>query len=188
MPATALSRPFQSQDNPPSDNTQSMDPGSESQRPMPKKGSNGPSKWTGKRVAIVTLIVVMVVFTIVLVVTLPIELRPRSSYRVARVDPSYYNGANRPKRVLENFPDPGLLQVNGTWYAFGTNEANNDTEVPRVPVAISSDFLNWTKLESRQVLLPDGDWETDVNHWAPDAMQRVSTAGSLRLYENNVLV
>ena len=162
----------------PSDSTQSMDPGSESQRPMPEKGSNGPSTWTGKRIAIVTMFVVMAVFTIILVVTLPIELRPRSSYRVARVDSSYYDGANRPKRVLENFPDPGLLQVNGTWYAFGTNEANNDTEVPRVPVAMSLDFINWTKLESRQVLLPDGDWETDVNHWAPDAMQRVSTAGS----------
>lgn len=152
-----------------------MDPGAKSQRPVPEKGTRKLGTWTGKRIATTVLVVVMVVFTIVLVVTLPIELHTRGS-RSDRTDPSYYDEANRPRRVLDNFPDPGLLQVNGTWYAYGTNEANNNTEVPRVPVAISSDFLHWNKLDSRQVLLPDGGWETNVNHWAPDTMQRVSAS------------
>lgn len=129
------------------------------------------SIWTGKRIAYLSLAVGMVVVTIVLVVTLSVVLTRSGS----RDDPSYHNEANRPRLVLGNFPDPGLIQVNnGTWFAYGTIAKINSTEVPQVPVAMSPDFTNWTKLAGYDALPKVGAWETDMNHYAPDVFQRVS--------------
>lgn len=142
--------------------------------PSPGKPKQ-PWTWTRKRLALLVLIVVAAVVIIVLVITLPVVLLRRGS----RDDPSYYIEANRPRRVLGNFPDPGLLRVNNTWYAYGTNAETNVTEVSNVPVAISHDFTNWTKLADHDVLPTEGDWEANVNHWTPDAIQRVSKQKSL---------
>lgn len=130
--------------------------------------------WTRKKLALLVLIAVVAVVIIVLVITLPVVLLRRGS----RDDPSYHIEANRPRRVLGNFPDPGLLRVNNTWYAYGTNAETNVTGVSNVPVAISHDFTNWTKLADHDVLPTEGDWEANVNHWAPDAIQRVSNTYS----------
>ena len=137
--------------------------------PSPRK-SKQPWTWTRKKITLLSLIAVVAVVIIVLVITLPIVLLRRDS----RDDPSYHIEANCPRRVLGNFPDPGLLRVNNTWYSYGTNAETNVTEVPNVPVAISHDFTNWTKLADHDVLPTEGDWEANVNHWAPDAIQRVS--------------
>ena len=126
-----------------------------------------PSTWT-QRLILAAMIAGII---IILVVTLPIELHPRDPPD----DPSYHDEANRPKRVLDNFPDPGLLRINDTWFAYGTNAETNDTEVPNVAVATSHDFINWTRLADPEILPFSGEWEDDDNHWAPDVIQRVST-------------
>ena len=135
-----------------------------------------PWTWTRKKLALLVLIAVAGVIIIVLVITLPVVLLRRGPPD----DPSYHIEANRPRRVLGNFPDPGLLRVNNTWYAYGTNAETNVTEVANVPVAISHDFTNWTKLADHDVLPTEGHWEANVNHWAPDAIQRVSKQKSPR--------
>lgn len=126
-----------------------------------------PSSWTQN----IILAAMIAGIIIILAVTLPIELHPRDPPD----DPSYHAEANRPKRVLDNFPDPGLLRINGTWFAYGTNAETNDTEVPNVPVATSHDFKNWTRLADPEILPFSGEWEDDDNHWAPDVIRRVST-------------
>lgn len=137
--------------------------------PSPEK-SKQPWTWTRKKLVLLVLIAVVAVIIIVLVITLPVVLLRRGS----RDDPSYHIEANRPRRVLGNFPDPGLLRVNNTWYSYGTNAETNVTGVFNVQVAVSHDFTNWTKLADHDVLPSEGDWEANVNHWAPDAIQRVS--------------
>ena len=145
----------------------------ESAPEQPSTEERKPSSiWTKKRIAYLGLAVVMVVVIIVLVVTLSVVLTRSNS----RDNPSYHNEANRPRHVLGNFPDPGLIQVdNGTWLAYGTNARINNTKVPRVPVAMSPDFTNWTKVAGYDALPKLGAWETNMNHYAPDVIQRVSS-------------
>lgn len=69
-----------------------------------------------------------------------------------------------------DFPDPGFVQADdGTWYAFGTN-GNNRT----VQVAKSTDFKTWTLLD-KEALPTLAGWETQIDHWAPDVVRRVTT-------------
>lgn len=145
----------------------------ESAPKQPSTEEHKPSSiWTRKRIAYLGLAMVMVVVIVVLVVTLSVVLTRSNT----RHDPSYHNESNRPKRVLGNFPDPGLIRVdNGTWLAYGTNARINNTKVPRVPVAMSTDFTNWAKLAEYDALPKLGAWETNMNHYAPDVIQRVSS-------------
>ena len=39
----------------------------------------------------------------------------------------------------KNFPDPGVLRVGDTWFAYGTNDA-----VDNVPLLTSPDLVHWT--------------------------------------------
>lgn len=84
---------------------------------------------------------------------------------------------NTPKEGLaieKNFPDPGFVYFNKTWYAFATNSIVNDlSEVFHVPVAVSSDFKHWN-ITGRDALPTLTDWETSKDHWAPDVIRRVS--------------
>lgn len=74
--------------------------------------------------------------------------------------------------ITENFPDPSVIYADGKWYAFATNNG-----VYNVPVAESTDFLNWTVLA--QDALPDaGVWSDGTNVWAPDVVQLVSFAST----------
>lgn len=43
--------------------------------------------------------------------------------------------------VIDNFPDPSIIEVDGTWYAFGTGRGST-----HVSMARSSDFATWEKL------------------------------------------
>ena len=38
----------------------------------------------------------------------------------------------------DNFPDPGVIPADGTWYAYGTNNASAN-----VPVMTSPDLVSW---------------------------------------------
>lgn len=97
-------------------------------------------------------------------------------------DHSYYLEENRPVFALVNFPDPGLIQHNGTWYAYGTNPKKKNPHTIHVPVATSTDFINWTLHEDYDAMPTLGTWEKKVNHWAPDVIQRVSIPMSISSY------
>lgn len=96
-------------------------------------------------------------------------------YRSKHPSPSYSVEKNKPIWALWDFPDPGLIEHNGTWYAFGTNPRKNNPATIHVPVATSSNFVNWTLLKHYDAMPTVGGWERKINHWAPDVIQRVST-------------
>lgn len=107
--------------------------------------------------------------------------------------------------LVANFPDPTILQHNGTWYAFATNNAAGILEQPtnsssyeygtsNVQVATSTDFVNWTLLSSSYDPLPrTGEWVQQglterpppiprANVWAPAVLQRPSDGKFIMYY------
>ncbi|KAJ5573972.1 Glycoside hydrolase family 43 [Penicillium hispanicum] len=141
--------------------------------------------WARRGIAIFSVLVFLGVALIVLVITLPIVLtRERDNdqgndlgdhwtpYVPKHDDPSYQVSENHPVYAVHDFPDPGLIQHNGTWYAFGTNPKKNDPHTIHVPVATSTNFVNWTLHEGYDAMPKIGNWEKQVNHWAPDVIQR----------------
>jgi len=61
-----------------------------------------------------------------------------------------------------DFPDPDLLEVDGTFYAYATNTAGAN-----VQVATSTDLVSWEQLEVDALpTLPD--WATPGKTWAPE--------------------
>ena len=68
--------------------------------------------------------------------------------------------------ITANFPDPAFIDVNGTYYAFATNNG-----VQNIQIATSPDFDTWTVTGSDALpTLPS--WATG-NVWAPDVTQVV---------------
>ncbi|OJD16686.1 hypothetical protein AJ78_03156 [Emergomyces pasteurianus Ep9510] len=99
------------------------------------------------------------------------------------IDFSKRRDSGMPRKVLANFPDPGLLAYNGTWYAFGTNPTVNDDDddtkfhVPvAMPVGGSDDrdggFFGEWKHTGRDALPEVAMWETKRDHWAPDVITK----------------
>jgi hypothetical protein len=141
--------------------------------------------FTKRRIIILSALGFLIVAILVLVITLPIVLTrahkhkdPGDVYKLyptKHEDPSYRILENKPVYAIHNFPDPGLLNHNGTWYAYGTNPHKHDPLSIHVPVATSTDFVNWTLHEGYDAMPTLGDWEVAVNHWAPDVIQRVSS-------------
>ncbi|MFC4453828.1 glycoside hydrolase family 43 protein [Deinococcus sonorensis] len=66
--------------------------------------------------------------------------------------------------IAEDFPDPDILQVGKTYYAYSTN-AGGQT----VPVFRSADLVHWDAVGDAMPVLPD--WATGGNTWAPDVMK-----------------
>jgi hypothetical protein len=67
--------------------------------------------------------------------------------------------------VYGGLPDPMALEVDGTYYAYGTGE--------RFPMARSSDFVHWTGIGPAMTARPKwvpqtGEW----NPWAPSVLRR----------------
>jgi beta-xylosidase len=63
----------------------------------------------------------------------------------------------------ENFPDPGAILVDGTWYAYGTNNTGAN-----VPVMTSPDLVAWTPAGDA---MPEvGSWADTGNTWAPEVI------------------
>ncbi|RAL06052.1 glycoside hydrolase family 43 protein [Aspergillus ibericus CBS 121593] len=133
--------------------------------PSPEEqGTRASMIWTRKRVVLLVIMIFLGVAIIVVVIAVPVVLLDDGS---SSDDPSYHNQSNRPIRVVDDFPDPGLVHVNGTWYAYGTN-----ANVPHVPVATSPNFTTWTRRQGYDALPILSSWETNVDHYAPDVIQR----------------
>ncbi|CAM4362739.1 glycoside hydrolase family 43 protein [Deinococcus marmoris] len=64
----------------------------------------------------------------------------------------------------ENFPDPGLLRVGQTYYAYATNSANAN-----VPHAVSRDLVRWEVVGDAMPVLPP--WVKGGRTWAPEVTQ-----------------
>lgn len=78
--------------------------------------------------------------------------------------------------ISSNFADPAIIHVDGTSYAFATNNRGVGTDLVRVQVATSTDNQTWTLLEHHDALPQVGAWETGVRVWAPDVVRLVKQA------------
>src|ERR1700753_1213155 len=71
-----------------------------------------------------------------------------------------------------DFPDPAVIQVQNTWYAFATNSKGIN-----VQLASSPDFNNWNVLQKDALpQLPNWVNANNPEVWAPDVIQRVCSA------------
>jgi arabinan endo-1,5-alpha-L-arabinosidase len=71
--------------------------------------------------------------------------------------------------IDQDFPDPDVLQVDGTYYAYATNGQNRN-----VQVATSTDLETWEVL-SEDALPELPSWVIPGKTWAPDVTQIDST-------------
>ena len=71
--------------------------------------------------------------------------------------------------ITANFPDPGFVYTQGTYYAFGTNNGKQN-----IPLATSADFNTWT-VTGQDALPTIPTWSTGAI-WAPDVIQLVSSS------------
>src|SRR5213082_2418195 len=70
-----------------------------------------------------------------------------------------------------DFPDPFVLQVGGTYYAYATNRGLN------VPTIRSTDLVHWTSVGDALPHLPS--WAGPDHTWAPSV---IAAAGKYVLY------
>ena len=68
--------------------------------------------------------------------------------------------------ITANFPDPGFVYAQGTYYAFGTNNGQQN-----IPTAVSQDFNQWD-LTGQDALPNIPSWSSGAI-WAPDVIQLV---------------
>ncbi|KAL1584703.1 hypothetical protein WHR41_06910 [Cladosporium halotolerans] len=83
--------------------------------------------------------------------------------------------------VDTDFPDPSIIRVGSTWYAFGTQSIYDHTNI-KVQFATSSDFNTWSLHEGHDALRTLPPWVDASNPkvWAPDVFQLDD--GSFMLY------
>jgi GH43 family beta-xylosidase len=72
-----------------------------------------------------------------------------------------------------NFPDPGAVFVDGTYYAFATNGNGRNVQAAR-----STDLVHWTTLPDALPAL--SSWAVSGRTWAPDVA--VTASGRYNLY------
>lgn len=76
-----------------------------------------------------------------------------------------------------NFPDPSIVDVDGTSYVFGTVDGAGHN----VPMVSNADFTNaggWSAITDAfpgtdVPAMGDGGWATQMSTWAPDVNQLV---------------
>jgi beta-xylosidase len=75
--------------------------------------------------------------------------------------------------ISSDFPDPAIIKVGDTWYAFGTQSVYDYTNV-KVQIATSNDFYSWSLRGGQDVLRNLPSWVSQSNPkvWAPDVFQR----------------
>jgi beta-xylosidase len=73
-----------------------------------------------------------------------------------------------------NFPDPGVLLVDGVFYAFATNASGNN-----VPLARSTDLVRWSMLPDAMPSLASWVQPVRSNVWAPEP---IAMGKEFRLY------
>lgn len=73
--------------------------------------------------------------------------------------------------IESDFPDPSIIKVGNTWYAFGTQSLYDYKNI-KVQVASSPDFTTWTLHENHDALRTLGAWVDASNPlvWAPDVV------------------
>lgn len=83
--------------------------------------------------------------------------------------------------VTTDFPDPAIIKVDNTWYAFGTQSAFDYKDI-KIQVATSTDFNSWSIVQGKDAVgkLPSWVNSTDPLVWAPDVIQRDD--GSFLMY------
>ena len=147
-------------------------------------------------------IIIIVILVPVLVTVLRKNKNNQQQPQQGQQGPSPINLA-----IDENFPDPSLVLHNGTWFAFGTNDAagilkqnqqHNDSgviaDVGNIQLATSTDFMNWTLLDTSHDPLPEvGMWANrdltakgprvpKANVWAPAILKRPSDGKYVLFY------
>jgi beta-xylosidase len=65
-----------------------------------------------------------------------------------------------------NFPDPGMIEVDGTYYAYATNGASKNVQLAR-----STDLLRWEQLTDAMPSLPVWAQLGGGYVWAPEVME-----------------
>jgi hypothetical protein len=83
--------------------------------------------------------------------------------------------------VDRNFPDPTIIHLDGTSYAFATNNRGVGGKMIHVQMATSTDNETWTYLQGQDALPQVGAWSTGGRVWAPDVVQVVRIAEEARL-------
>jgi hypothetical protein len=84
----------------------------------------------------------------------------------------------------QNFPDPSILEVGGTWYAYsGASGPANTSPYTNVQVATSRNFEDWTISTSTAPLPTVGQWalQSGPKVWCPDVLQIVSESKHIRI-------
>lgn len=82
-------------------------------------------------------------------------------------------GTFRNPVFADNFPDPGVIEADGTWYAYGTN-----TSAANVPMLTSTTLVAWQPAGDA---LPElGRWASRGNTWAPEVVR--TAGGDFALY------
>jgi GH43 family beta-xylosidase len=98
-----------------------------------------------------------------------VEAELSAAYNVAPVPANWF--AN--PVINNNFPDPGVVYANGSYYAFATNGNGSNVQAAR-----STDLAHWTTLYDALPTLPS--WANAGRTWAPDVA--VTAAGRYNLY------
>jgi len=66
-----------------------------------------------------------------------------------------------------DFPDPSILQWNGSYYAFATQNFAAASQTINIQESTSPDGVNWTPLPGRDALPTVGAWAKPGDTWAP---------------------
>jgi beta-xylosidase len=94
----------------------------------------------------------------VLVLAMLLFLTGCDKEEAAAVAPTFTNPV-----FADNFPDPGVIRHEDTWYAYGTNNA-----AANVPILTSKDLVHWTG--AGDAMPQVGRWAAPGNTWAPEVI------------------
>jgi len=86
--------------------------------------------------------------------------------------------------ISSDFPDPSIIKVDTTWYAFGSQSAYDNKNI-HVQVATSQDFATWTLQQNVDALPSLPGWAADDGQvWAPDINELVSAPNHIATKKN----
>lgn len=89
---------------------------------------------------------------------------------IASAAPLEQRQANLRPVISTDFPDPSIIKVGDTWYAFASQSLYDFRDI-KIQVATSKDFATWTLMEGYDALGTMAPWSrSDV--WAPSVHRR----------------
>lgn len=106
------------------------------------------------------------------------------SQSVIRYDLSAFTSLRGP-HITTNFPDPCIIQHNGTTYVFATNNRKPGPEHVRVQIATSTDNTTWAIQPQLDALPAIALWQTGRAVWAPD-VKRLPNGWFLLYYTDSL--